>query len=36
MCESRKEQQGSGLQPGGRCGLQSEEQTTHSAEDLPG
>lgn len=36
MCASGKEQQGPGLQPGGRCGLLSGEQTTHSAEDLPG
>lgn len=36
MCASRKERQGPGLQPGGRRGLLSGEQTTHSAEDLPG
>lgn len=36
VCASGEEQQGSGVQPGGRCGLQSGEQTTHCTEDLPG
>lgn len=36
VCASGEEQQGSGIQPGGRCRLQSGEQTTYCTEDLPG
>ncbi len=35
VCASGEEQQRSGLQLGGRCRLQSGEQTTHCTEDLP-
>lgn len=36
VCVSGEEQQRSGVQPGGRFGIQSGEPTNHCTEDLPG